>query len=66
MTVKAIITTYINYRVNAIVIRTKVAKEIKKKIYLAFKNNKSADNITAATLTAITIALFAAGITIMT
>lgn len=66
MTVKAIITTDINYRVNAIVIRTKVAKEIKKKIYLAFKNNKSADNITAATLTAITIALFAAGITIMT
>lgn len=65
MTVKAIITTDINYRVNAIVIRTKVAKEIKKKIYLAFKN-KSADNITAATLTAITIALFAAGITIMT
>lgn len=47
-------------------IRTKVAKEMKKKIYLAFKNNKSADNITAATLTAITIALFAAGITIMT
>lgn len=66
MTVKAIITTYINYRVNAIVIRTKVAKEMKKKIYLAFKNNKSADNKTAATLTAITIALFAAGITIMT